>query len=142
MTWTADPLVARLIDSIRSRDAREFGACYASDAVLVEPLFPRPHVGRDEIVAGEQALFDAFSDVQPEVRALIVDGRSRAVELVTRAENTGPIQLDEDTSVPATGRRIEVPMAWLIDPNEEGLIASERDYFYTATLLRQLGRLE
>lgn len=135
----SDPLVERLIGAISARDARAFGACYAADAVLVEPLYPVPHAGRDEIERGEQALFDAFTDVRPELRLVLVDGRSRAVELVMRATNTGPIELTDGASLPATGRPIELPMVLLIELNEDGLIASERDYFDTADFMRQLG---
>ncbi len=136
---SVDPAVQRLIDAISSRDAPAFAACYAEEAVLVEPLFPEPHRGRDQIAAGEQFLFDAFSDVRPEVITVVSDGSSRAVELVMHATNTGPINLGEGNSIPPTGRRIELPMAWLLDLDEQGLIVSERDYFDTATLLRQLG---
>jgi steroid delta-isomerase-like uncharacterized protein len=136
---TGDPLVKRLIDAIRARDAAEFGACYADNAVLIEPLFDRPHVGREEIVAGEQALFDAFTEIEVQLGVVLADGHRRAVELVMRATNTGSIDLPDGMSLPATGRRIELPMAWLLDLNDDGLITSERDYFDTATLMQQLG---
>jgi ketosteroid isomerase-like protein len=133
-----DP-IARLLAAIGARDSAAFGDCYAPDATLVEPLFPRAHIGRAEIVAGEQALFDAFNDVQPELTNVIADGPSLAVELVMRATNSGPLQLDQDTSIPATYRQIALPMVWLLDVDPNGLIKSERDYFDTGLFLRQLG---
>jgi hypothetical protein len=42
-------------------------------------------------------------------------------EVVLRATNDGPLDLGIG-GVPPTGRRIEVPMAWAFDLNNEGLI--------------------
>lgn len=142
MTPIVDPTVGRLISAISARDPKAFAACYAPDAVLVEPLFPEPHTGRAEIAAGEQSLFDAFSEVEVELITVLADGPRRAVQLVMHATNSGPIRLDADTAIPATGRHIALPMAWFLELNGDGLITSERDYFDAAAFMRQLGLAE
>lgn len=142
MTQIADPIVGRLISAISARDANAFAVCYAADAVLVEPLFPEPHAGRAEIAAGEQSLFDAFNEVEVELITVLADGPRRAVELVLHATHSGPIRLDEDIDIPATGKHIGLPMVWIFELNGDGLIISERDYFDAAAFMRQLGLAE
>jgi hypothetical protein len=56
-----------------------------------------------------------------------------------RAVNDGPLELGSGEPLPATGRQIEVPTAWFLELNDQGKIVSERDYFDTALILRQLG---
>jgi predicted ester cyclase len=53
--------------------------------------------------------------------------------------NDGPLDLGNGERLPATGRRVEIPTAWFFELNEQGKIVSERDYFDTAVILRQLG---
>ena len=61
------------------------------------------------------------------------------VEVVLRATNTGELDLGQGGVVAATGRRIEVPAAWLFEFGPDGRVAAERDYFDTAALIAQLG---
>jgi steroid delta-isomerase-like uncharacterized protein len=132
-------LIRRLIEAIAARDISGYGALYAEDAVLEEPLFGEPLRGRASIAESEAALFAAFSEIEIRIVATFGDGRRAAAELVLAATNTGPLDLGVGESVPATRRRIEVPMAIFIEAGPNGLVARERDYFDTATVLRQLG---
>jgi steroid delta-isomerase-like uncharacterized protein len=134
----ATSIVDRVVAAIEARDADAFAALYAEDAILREPVFAEPSRGRDAIRQGEQALMEAFSDISVEVGTVVADGRTVAVEAVLGASHTGPLDLGEGETLDATGRRIELPMAWFFEVGEDGLIRAERDYFDTGSLMAQL----
>ena len=132
-------VVEKLVGAIESRDADALTELFADDAILQHPLSAEPLVGKAAIGASEQALFDAFSDIEVEVRQVVGEADDVAVELVMRATNTGPLDIDGDERLPPTGRRIELPAVWLLRLGPDGRIAEERDYLDTASLFRQLG---
>jgi steroid delta-isomerase-like uncharacterized protein len=131
--------VEQIVDAIRREDAEAYAELFAEDAVLEHPLAARPLKGRALIREGERALFDAFSDVDVELRSFVSEGPRVAVEVVLRATNTGSIDLGDGEPVQPTGRRIEVPAAWIFEFGTDGLVRAERDYFDTAALMAQLG---
>lgn len=135
-------ILEKLVEAIKARDTESYAALYEQDAVMTEPLFGEPIRGRDAIARSESALFDAFTDIEVRDVALFAEEGRAAAELILAATNTGPIDLGADEPLPATGRRVEVPMAIFIEAGADGLIAAERDYFDTASVLRQLGVLE
>ena len=132
-------VVHRLADVLQRRDAGALAELYAEDAVLYHPLSPAPLEGRRAILESEQALFDAFSEIEVNLRTVLMDERRCAAELVIRATNTGPVDLGGEEPVAATGRRIELPSVWVLDLGPDGLIVGERDYLDTATFMSQLG---
>lgn len=134
-----DEVVKQYLKAIEARDADAFAALFAADAVGYHPLFDGPVRGRDAIRAGEQAVFDAFSDVAVTARSLLGDGSRYAIEVVLTAVNTGPLDMGGGEPLPATGRTIELPATWWLELGEDGLIVEARDYLDTATLMRQLG---
>lgn len=129
----------QLIEAVRRGDADGYCALFAIDAVQEHPLAPVPLQGRGAIRDGEQALFEAFSDIEVDIRSLVRDGARVAVEVVLRATNTGSIDLGDGQAIAASGRRIELPAVWLFDVGADGLIVAERDYFDTGALMSQLG---
>lgn len=135
----ARSFVDEFVAAIRSEDADRYASLYAEDTVMIEPLLGEPLRGQDAIRTGEAALFDAFGEVDPDVTSIVSDGRRIAVEVVMRAVNDGPLALGNGEPLPATGRRVEIPTGWFFELNEQGKIVSERDYFDTAVILRQLG---
>jgi steroid delta-isomerase-like uncharacterized protein len=106
---------------------------------LSHPLSPEPVQGKPAIRAGEQALFDAFSEIDVDVRRVVAEGEDIAIELVLRATNTAPLDVGADESLPATGQRIELPAVWFLRLDGDGRIVEERDYLDTASFFRQLG---
>ncbi len=132
-------LVRRGIDAVRRADADSYTQLFAENAIVHHPLAPEPLEGRAAIREAEQALFDAFSEIEIEVLRLLSDDRGAAVEVVLRATHTGAIDLGGGQPVPPTGRRIEVPSAWFFEVGPDGLVITERDYFDTATFMSQLG---
>ena len=131
--------VEQIVDAIRREDAGAYAAFFAEDAVLEHPLATEPLQGRALIRDGEQALFDAFSDVEVELRSIANEGSRVAAEVVLRATNTGSIDFGVGEPVQATGRRIAVPAVWIFEFGPDGLVSAERDYFDTAALISQLG---
>ena len=132
-------VVQKLVDRIERRDAAALTELFAEDAVLHHPLSPDPVRGRAAIRESEQALFDAFSDIEVEVGRVMVEADDVAIEVTMRATNSGPLELAPGESLPPTGRRIELPSVWFLLLGADGRIIEERDYLDTATFLRQLG---
>ncbi len=134
-------VIDRLVEAISHKDINAYGSFYASEAVMHEPLLPEPARGKSEIMEGEAALFRAFSDIKITVTNQLGSERVMLAEIVLSATNDGPLDVGAG-EVPATSRRVEVPMVWALDLNEEGLVVEERDYFDTARIMQQLGMNE
>ena len=132
-------VVEKLVRAIERRDADALAELFAEDAVLHHPLSPERLAGRAAIAASEQALFEAFSEIDVEVVRVVAEADDVAIEVVVRATNTGPLDVGADEPLPATGRRIELPSVWLLRVGADGKIVEERDYLDTASLFRQLG---
>jgi steroid delta-isomerase-like uncharacterized protein len=132
-------VVQQLADAVQRGDAGALAELYAEDAVLHHPLSPTPVEGRQAIQESEQVLFDAFSEIEVELRTVLTADQSAAAEVVLRATNSGPLDLGGEEPVAATGRRIELPAVWVLDLGPDGLIVAERDYFDTAAFISQLG---
>lgn len=128
-----------IINAIRRSDADGYASHFMEEAVLEYPLAPQPIQGRAAIREGEQALFDAFSDVDVDVLSMTSEEDRVAVEVVVRATNTGSIDLGSGDPLPATGRRIKLSAAWIFEFDPTGLVRSERDYFDTGDFIGQLG---
>ena len=132
-------VVEKLVRAVENRDADALGALFADEALLHHPLSPEPIRGKPAILASEQALFEAFSDIEIEVLRVVAERDDVAVELVLRATNTGPLDVGADEPLPPTGRRIELRSVWFLRLRADGRIAEERDYLDTAGFFRQLG---
>jgi steroid delta-isomerase-like uncharacterized protein len=132
-------VVEKLVAAIERRDADALADVFADDAVLHHPLARESIEGKGAIVASEQALFDAFSEIEVEVVRVIGKANEVAIEVVVCATNTGALDVGGEEALPATGRRIELPSVWLLRLDSDGKIAEERDYLDTASLFRQLG---
>ena len=139
MPYNSRETIDKILSAIRRGDAEGYASFFAEDADLEHPLAPEPLRGRAPIRDGEQALFNAFSDIDIDIRSLTTEQERVVVEVVLRATNTGAIDLGQGELVPATGRQIEVSAAWIFEFGTDGLVASERDYFDTTSLMAQLG---
>lgn len=128
----------QLVHAVQSREVEAVTELFADDAVLLHPLSPEPIQGKAAIGASEQALFDAFSDIDVETLRVVAEGDDVGVELILRATNTGPLDAGAEL-LPATGRRIELPSVWFLRLGTDRRIVEERDYLDTASFFRQLG---
>ncbi len=132
-------VLQRYVDAIQREDIEVFAQLFAEDAVLHHPLAPEPLEGRTAIRESERALFEAFSEIDIEIVMMLSDERSAAIAVVLRATNTGALELGPGESMPATGRRMELPAAWFFEFDADGRVVVERDYFDTAAFMAQLG---
>jgi len=79
----------------------------------------------------------AFSNVVIMFRGLDEVGNKAFAEWVIEADHTGPLVLDEDAVLEATGRRVQLAGATVAD-FREGKIRSFRTYFDDISLIEQL----
>jgi ketosteroid isomerase-like protein len=95
-------------------------------------------------VSGLAALADlaalreaAFSDVVITLRGLDEVGNKAFAEWLVEADHTGPLVLDEDSVLEATGRHVQLPGVTVAD-FREGKIRSFRTYFDDISLIEQI----
>jgi ketosteroid isomerase-like protein len=125
---------------------RALEAEVGSNAVDIATLFTDDVVGWSPLmtVSGLTALAElsalreiAFSDVVILVRSLDEVGNRAYAEWVIEADHTGPLVLDEDTVLDATGRHIEVAGVSVAD-FRDGKISSFRTYFDDLSMIEQI----
>ena len=100
-------VVHRMADAVQRRDAEAMAALYSADATVHHPLYPEPARGRDAIRASQQALFNAITDVEVQIRSILTGENTCAAEVVITPTHTGALDVG-GKALPATGRRIEV----------------------------------
>ena len=120
-------------------DAEGLAATYADDAVLTAPPGER--------VEGKQAILDywvqmvrAFSDKAGEVRRSSETGDTYFGEITFRGTNTGDLTMPDGTSVPATGKSVEVSGVEFARARD-GKLVEHSMYWDSLVMMRQLGLL-
>jgi ketosteroid isomerase-like protein len=117
-----------------------------SDSVDLATLFtddvvgwsPYASVSGLEALATVSALREvAFSNVALTVRSLDEVGNKAYAEWVIEADHTGPLVLDEDVVLDATGRHVQLAGASVAD-FREGKIQSYRTYFDDLSMIEQI----
>jgi steroid delta-isomerase-like uncharacterized protein len=103
-------------------------ACYEDEAWKLK------YPGRDGVRAYYEQLMAALPDLRIEVQQLHVTEDAVLVEVLIRGT-----QLGSWRGLPATGRRVEVPLCGVYTFDESDRLAGERIYYDRATVLRQLG---
>lgn len=92
------------------------------------------YTGRDGVRLFYQQLMTALPDLEIEVlRRHVTDD---AIILEVRIHGT---QLGEWRGLPATGRRVDVPLCGVYTFHDDDRLAGEKIYYDRATVLRQLG---
>ncbi|MBT2514906.1 ester cyclase [Arthrobacter sp. ISL-30] len=125
--------------AINAHDAGAFASFYADDAVVVDPQYPEPLRGRAAIEQDAGVFVKAFPDLQFSLTSILVDGQMVAGEGTIAGTNNGPLPLPTGEEIPATGRRLEFPMAFFSRLDEAGKIVEERRYYDLANQQTQLG---
>ena len=80
---------------------------------------------------------EAFSNVVIMFRGLDEVGNKAIAEWLIEADHSGPLVLDEDAVLEATGRRIQLPGVTVAD-FRDGKIRSYRTYFDDISLIEQI----
>jgi steroid delta-isomerase-like uncharacterized protein len=134
----ATELAGRISKAFNDGDVEAFIDCFAEDAIQEHPFFPGQGRGREELLGREGGMFAAFGDITYDVRTVVEQAGSAVIEAVVSATNTGDIPTPGGT-IPATGKRVTIPMASVVRLDGDGRIAEEHRYMDVAGFLRQLG---
>jgi steroid delta-isomerase-like uncharacterized protein len=126
-----------LWNAINRHDVVALRAMYDDDAVEVGPM--QRLEGVDAIMADWDRVWNAFPDVQV-VAGLrhLGDKDLRANEWIWRGTHTGQLEMPDGSSLPATGRKVEIHGAAIIELRN-GKIVEKRDYFDVAGWAAQMG---
>ena len=113
----------------------DLGTLFTDDVVGWSPYAT---VSGLEALAALAALREvAFSNVVVLYRGLDEVGNKAFAEWVIEADHTGPLVLDEDAVLEATGRHVKLPGVTVAD-FRDGKIRSYRTYFDDASLIEQI----
>jgi len=126
------------------RDA--VGACLRGDVAALPGLFTANVSGwspnllvssLDELSEAVGEREGALSDVELDVSTLDLFGSKALMEYRVSAVFSAPFVVDEETTIPPNGRKLEVGCA-LVAELENGKIAAFRNYFDDASLMEQM----
>lgn len=135
-------LIEDQLRAVNAHDATAFASFYSDDAVVVDPQYPEPLRGREAIEKDAAMFIKAFSDLQFTLTSTVVNDRIVAAEGTIVGTNDGPLPLPTGEEIPATGRRLEFPMAFFSRLDDSGKIVEERRYYDRTTQQTQLGLAE
>jgi len=90
--------------------------------------------GRDGVRQFYKQLMTALPDLEIEVRQQHVANEAIVVEVIIRGRHLGGWK-----GLPATGRRVELPLCGIYTFDADDRLAGERIYYDRGTALRQLG---
>ena len=120
-------------DCFNRRDWDGMRALAAEDCLWIDGR-GETYNGKDGLVAYGQGWADAFSDGQVTERQYYDAGDTVVAEFVGRGTHDGSLG-----SIPATGKRVDLPYLEVYHFDGEGKIRSGRAYFDQLGLLSQLG---
>jgi steroid delta-isomerase-like uncharacterized protein len=114
-------------------------ATYADDAVLTAPPGSRAE-GKQAILDYWVQLSDAFSDKVGEVGRSSETADTYFGEITFRGTNTGDLTMPDGTSIPATGKSVEVHGVEFARVRD-GKLVEHNMYWDALEMMRQLGLL-
>ena len=131
-------LAEQQISAAFSKNYAKLAECYAQDVRYVDP--GGELTGVDAVVAHSKEVFAPFPGVSFDVAA-IYDGDGWAIaEGVVRGKNTAPLVMPDGSTLPATGRDMEVRTVVVFEVRD-GAITAERNYWDNVAAYAQLGLL-
>ena len=92
------------------------------------------YAGRDGVRSYYEQIMVALPDLEIQIRQQHVTDDNVLLEVLICGTHLGPWR-----GLPATGRRVEVPLCAVYSFDDEERLAGERIYYDRATVLRQLG---
>ena len=119
------------------RDAAALGACYTDDCVVISPIF-RTLKGRAQV---EKSYVDAFNALDPQtvrVEDLVIGSEIPARAVVVWTVHN--VHVGEMFGMPASGKRIEQTIAYIMTLRD-GRIAKEVRIYDFTSMLMQMGVL-
>jgi predicted ester cyclase len=98
-------------------------------------------IGRAGYRALVAAWLNAFEDAQLEIRSvLVLNDHSVQIEFVGHGTHTGDLELGEALSIPATGRKAELPFHDILEIRNGVIISAELDFDVEEMKRRLLGQ--
>lgn len=129
----------RLTGAMNSHDAQAAAACYSPAVVVVTP--EGTFEGRTEAAAYLDGFVRAFPDLSITSWSKVTSGDLVVDEWSLTGTNTGPLELSDGRSVPATGRTLSL-RGCDVGTVDGGQVISHRLYFDEMDMLGQLGLLD
>ena len=129
-------IAEQYFQAITKRDMSAALACFAPGADFRSPMGPAPF---PDGIRGMLSGYDtAFPGSRFEVENAIESGDQVALEGTWIGKHTGPMQLPDGRTLPATGREVRAPFTTLFRVRD-GKLAAHRAYWDLASFMAQLG---
>ena len=107
---------------------------FGPDARYEDTPWNDTRIGRDQVRAYYADIMHAVPDLQIDVKHCHVTGENIVLEVVIRGHQQASWR-----GLPATGRRVEVPLCGIYSFDDADRLRGERIYYDRALVLRQLG---
>jgi ketosteroid isomerase-like protein len=135
MSESRKEVLSKAIGAEVGGESVDLGTLFTDDVVGWSPYAA---VSGLDALAALSALRDvAFSNVVILYRGLDEVGNKAFAEWVIEADHTGPLVLDDDAVLEATGRHVQLPGVTVAD-FRDGKIRSYRTYFDDVSLIEQI----
>jgi hypothetical protein len=135
MSKSRKDVLSKAIDAEVGGEDVDLGTLFTEDVVGWSPYAAVS--GLDALTALSILRDVAFSNVVILYRGLDEVGNKAFAEWVIEADHTGPLVLDEDVVLEATGRHVTLPGVTVAD-FRDGKIRSYRTYFDDVSLIEQI----
>ncbi len=132
---------SRAVEAFNRDDPAGFAALYAEDAVVYDPQYPQPLIGREAIEQDAVDVRRSMPDARFTLRTVLQLGESAAVEYDLGGTHSGPLALP-DGELEATGLHVDLPGGVFARFDSQGRVAEERRYYDLAGMFNQLGILQ
>lgn len=116
------------------REWKKAASAYTGTATFIDHGREITYKGRDEIVGSWDALAKGFPDIEATDVKSYDAGDTVVTTFIGRGTNKG-----ETMSIPATGRRVSLPICSIAHFDSKGFIDREEHYSDTFSMLVQLG---
>lgn len=112
---------------------------YAENAEVTTPEAQEPLRGKSAIRENVQGWMKSFPDLNCHVDKSVVSGQEVAVLAFFTGTNRGEIALGPGNTIPATNKKVDMPVTIFATLDSNGKIVKERDVFDTGAYFQQLG---
>lgn len=103
-------VVEKWVEALNAHDASQFDKYRGPGYVADIPAFPGP-AGVDQEIAYAQGLFEGFSDMHVDITRTIAQGDFVVIHCIFAGTNDGPMAMPNGQTVPATGKKVAVPVS-------------------------------
>lgn len=127
----------RLLAAIGGHSPEGVAECYSQGQTTYLPGGEVVH-GRDGKVELLKCFFRAFPDLMIELDRVLVSDNNIVCVGSLKGTHNGPMARPEG-ELPATGRRVDLPIAYVLTVAHDGLIETDRTYYDDGVFAAQLG---